>query len=93
MRWTTRYLVSLLPLGVVGGGILISEWIFKTFNCATHGKEFVPCFAFGFDITSIVVIGMFWFKYLLPVAWFISVAWFVYVVISHAGFILNRRRT
>jgi hypothetical protein len=92
MRWIARYIISLMPLSLIGGGILLSECIFKTFNCTTYGKEFNPCFAFGFDVTSVVAIGMFWFKYLLPVAWFISIPWFVYVVISHVEFILKHRQ-
>lgn len=93
MRWIGRYIMSLLPLSVIGGGILVSEWMFRTFDCTTLGKEFVPCFAHGFDITSVVVLGLFWFKFLLPVAWFISVPWFVYVAISHVEFIFKRNRT
>ncbi len=92
MKWIVRYIFSLLPLGLIGGGILLSEWLYKTFNCTTTGKEFDRCLAFGFDIEPVVVIGMFWFKYLLPVAWIISFPWFFYLVICHLEVILKSRR-
>nr|WP_315487524.1 hypothetical protein [uncultured Undibacterium sp.] len=91
MKWITRYITSLLPLSFIGGGILLSEWVFKTLECTTNGKEFSPCFALDFNVTSVLVIGMYWFTYLLPVVWFISIPWFVYVIICHVEYILKQR--
>jgi hypothetical protein len=90
MKWIIRYIISLLPLSLMGGGIMLSEWIFRTLHCTTNGKEFNPCFVLGFDSSSILFVGMYWFKYLLPVVWFISVPWFIYVMIAHVEFIIQR---
>jgi hypothetical protein len=92
MKWIVRYIISLMPLSFIGGCVLLSEWVFKKLSCTTYGKEFNPCFASGFDVTSVLVIGMYWFKYLLPVVWFISIPWFIYVIISHVEYLLKHRQ-
>jgi len=83
MFWIRRYLLSLMPLVSVGVLIFSAEWSFKEFGCTTYSKEFLPCQAYGIDITSFIVIGMYWAKIALPVVWFSSVLWFLYVVMSH----------
>ena len=70
-----------MPLAIVGSLILSSEWAFKEFGCTTYGKEFAPCLAYGIDIAVFLGIGMFWSKIALPVAWFISVPWFLYLAL------------
>ena len=93
MAWAARYIVSLLPLASVGGAILMAEWAFQTFDCSARGKELLPCFAHGIDITLLLGIGLFWCKLLLPVAWFVSVPWFVYVASSHVQAIRRDKRS
>jgi hypothetical protein len=82
MHWMKRYLISLLPLVSIGSTLYLSEWAFKEFGCRTYGKEFLHCQAYGVDINLLLGIGMYWCKILLPVVWFISVPWFLYVVFS-----------
>lgn len=82
MFWIRRYLLSLIPLVGVGALILSAECAFKKFECATYGKEFLPCQAYGIDTTSFIIIGMYWAKIALPIVWFISVPWFLYVAMS-----------
>ena len=83
MHWVRRCLLSLLPLAFVGCAILLTEWAYSNFGCTTYGKEFLPCRAYGVDISTFLSFGMFWGKLLLPVAWFISIPWFLYVALSH----------
>ena len=93
MAWAARYIISLLPLAFIGGAIFLVEWAVKTFNCSARGKDLLPCFAHGMDITPLLGIGLFWCKLLLPVAWFISVPWVVYVAISHVQAIRKSKRS
>lgn len=79
MKYRYRYALSLLPLGLTWAIILLAEWAYAAFDCAARGKEFLRCYAYGFEITPLLGIGLFWCKLLLPVMWFISVPWFVYV--------------
>lgn len=83
MQWLVRYSVSLLPLGMVLGVMVLSEWAFNAFGCATYGKDILPCYAYGIDITRFLGVGLFWCKILLPVMWFVSVPWFVGVACLH----------
>jgi hypothetical protein len=84
-----------MPLVGAGGLILSAEWGFNQFGCSTNGKEFLPCHAFGIEITSFIVVGMYWAKIALPIVWFISVPWFLYVAMSQieAGWTARRKRS
>ena len=91
MTWLWRYIVSTLPLAVIGGGVLLAEWAVDRFGCVALGKELLPCLVGASDISPLLGIGLFWFKLLLPVAWMISVPWLIFVAISHA--VALRRRS
>jgi hypothetical protein len=92
MEWIARYVFSLLPLAFIGGAVFLAEWVFERFNCIVRGKNLLPCIAHGMDIAPLLGIGLFWCKLLLPVAWFISVPWFVYVAISHVQALRRNKR-
>jgi hypothetical protein len=93
MKWIMRYCQSLAPLIFIGGVVFLSEQLFSALNCTSYGKELNPCFAIGVDIKPFLLLGMFWFKYLIPVAWFISAPWFIYLIISHIESIIKGRRS
>ncbi|MDQ5903437.1 MAG: hypothetical protein QG672_1028, partial [Pseudomonadota bacterium] len=40
--------------------------------CTAYGKEFSTCQAHGIDITTFIIVGMYWAKIALPIVWFIS---------------------
>jgi hypothetical protein len=90
MSWGARYIVSLLPLVLIGGFTLIAEWAFDAFGCEIRGKELPPCFVHGNNIAPLLGIGLFWCKLLLPVAWFISVPSLIYIAISHLQILRKR---
>jgi hypothetical protein len=68
----------------VSAGVLIwsAEWAYKEFGCTAYGKEFSTCQAHGIDITTFIIVGMYWAKIALPIVWFISIPWFLYVAMS-----------
>ena len=84
MRWLVRYVVALFPLTIVLLVWLTAEWAYGAFGCTFRGKELLSCYAYGYDITGFLGIGLFWFKlFLLPVAWVVCVTWFVVIAINH----------
>ncbi len=83
VHWHTRYLLSLAPLTALLGMYFLAEWVFHALGCSTYGKEFLPCFVLGIDISVLLWVGMYLGQLLIPVAWFVSIPWLVWVALSH----------
>jgi hypothetical protein len=85
MRWTTKYILAVLPASFAASGWQTAVWAYAYFECTGNLKNLQPCYAGMINILPALGFGLFWCQLLTWVTVPISLGLLIEVGARHIG--------